>query len=455
MDIFLPFQLAIKTPIGQFFFFLSIALAFLTSFYFFLKARLKQKDTAAFYFEEYFSKIEEMKFPFSYSSSHRLGFLGRETLVQLKEGKVGLLNCYYPTLISSQTIARFEQFNKTLEDHSGSSYYCWTESNRAWMSVDNRFFSPLGQRFMTLHEVVREKELSQADKEWILLELAKRLAPIHKNLNPELALHGFFHPHNIYVTFDAEQCKPNQVLLSNAGVYAAVGAEKFSEHIQGVIEGRFKLSESLKPFTQGIYFAPEQYSGQTPSQVSYKSDLYLFGLTAYYLFTKQAYFEAKENWDLVPEEWHSFLKRSLSKNVSERPEGFDELLLLLKQPELELVFAKTALRSEEMTGAIDQLVNLKQAFQNAQQTEVSREEKEDVKQHFDYAKKLFGMSKWDSAKREYEQLLKNHPDHALVLTNLAICCFELKDYDLAREFYTKAKQINAQEARRYREHILS
>ncbi|SCA64335.1 hypothetical protein AB751O23_AH_00130 [Chlamydiales bacterium SCGC AB-751-O23] len=74
MDIFLPFQLALQTPIGQFFFFLSIALAFLTSFYFYLKARLKEKDAAAFYFEGYFSKVAEVKTPFSYISGHRLGF---------------------------------------------------------------------------------------------------------------------------------------------------------------------------------------------------------------------------------------------------------------------------------------------------------------------------------------------------------------------------------------------
>ncbi|SCA64334.1 hypothetical protein AB751O23_AH_00120 [Chlamydiales bacterium SCGC AB-751-O23] len=357
--------------------------------------------------------------------------------------------------MSSNALKRFNELSKELENNLGKPYFSWFKADKVWMTLQDRFFNKSGKRFLNLYEVMLDNKLSQMDKEWVLLELAKEIATLHSNQREEFQLHGFIHPCNIYISFDEKE-RPSDVILADAGVYTSIGPQNFLRHFHDIIQGTLTLDESLKNYANAIYLSPEQQDPSSFSLVNYRSDIYLFALIAYYVFIKDNYSPSADvDWEKLPLSWRGFIKRALEKDPLKRPEDFEELLVLLKQPELELVFSNKSLKSKGMTDAIDQLVNLKDVFSKVNIEKEGAEVKGEIKQTFDYAKKLFNMSKWDLAKREYEALNEKFPKNALVLTNLAIASFELKEYDLARDYYTQSKEISPQEARRYREHILS
>lgn len=105
------------------------------------------------------------------------------------------------------------------------------------------------------------------------------------------------------------------------------------------IEGRSKETEITGIAGTPLYMAPEVITGQT---VSSKSDVYAFGIGAYYLSTGIMPFESDKIQDLIyshcnvvprrvdeldpelPEVWADFIASCLEKNPAKRPENLIE-----------------------------------------------------------------------------------------------------------------------------------
>lgn len=468
MPYIVPFQLAFETPLGKLFFFLSIFLAFLTSFYFFLKARLKQNDAASFYFESYFSKIEQQKIPFTPLSTHMMGIFARQTRVEDNKGKQALLLCFYPHLVNDATCMRFQSYTQKIKMQIGLEPYAWIHTqDNLWMSVSKKFVCPQHSQY-SLYELLFDKQLTQADKEWILLELAKRLSRLHQvQIDSTPLYHGLLNPHTILVTLDKDRI-PEKVNTLLTGLAYALGPFELQAHFQQIFKRSLKLDaltyeQASRAFN---FLAPEQKNQSLASDVAKKSDIYSFASIAYYAFTHTAY-ESESSiltQEAIPEGWRDFLKQALSVSTSERPLDFELILNLVAQPELNLSFShdpEPSAQTKEDEKDI-QSISIKDLFIKTRaqpqivvskpQTRVDKEAWLKKNQQAEYA---FNASNWSEAKSHYLELLKLKPEEAKVLTQLAIVSFELKNYDEARNFYSEAKKYDAKVAKCYREHILS
>lgn len=191
---------------------------------------------------------------------------------------------------------------------------------------------------LTLERYVQSKEqLSETEIEVILRQVASALDYAHRTAfgNKQL-IHGNIKPSNIFIV---KKDKTPQVYIADFGFYPIMGAEFFLSRSIGSIAKSYSKEEGSKFIEHFSYLSPEQKRSSSSDDINQATDVYAFGVLAYYLITKkipEGYFELpltkhpqfKKNWNLL-------VCRCLYNNPEKRPvellSSIEELLTVGKE----------------------------------------------------------------------------------------------------------------------------
>jgi len=182
--------------------------------------------------------------------------------------------------------------------------------------------------------------LPEVDVETILRQIASALDYAHKiSLNDEFLAHRCLKLSNIFVKNSENGLR---VFISDFGVSRLIGEGKVLFKTQQMLLNEMSVNEEIiknqKPDIETTYKFLENYSFLSPEQkfkdlkekITYKTDIYSFGVLAYYLIAREfpeGYFdlpskiapEYKLNWDLL-------ICKCLQKDINRRPEKLVEAL---------------------------------------------------------------------------------------------------------------------------------
>lgn len=206
--------------------------------------------------------------------------------------------------------------------------------------------------------------------------------------------------------------------------------------------------------------APEMLDKSRCDSVGPAADYFSFGTLAVLMFTSEPFVSREQmNWDQIPKQWSPFIRACLSENPKERPKDFQELGDWLQDPDLMLTgpMVDQGESSQEVTLETEvDLQSLAGALQRVQRQRQSVEPQESfdgVTICMEQGLRALKQGRWAVAKQRFSEAVDLQENHAEANVSLAIACYELGDLDQAEQYYQRAKELNSQMAKYFREHI--
>lgn len=469
MNLYDRWQMAYQSPLGSLLMLLVVVLLLLGLTYWVLMANKRKRDLLASLYLRYYEKAEKTMEELTFIGKHKADFFGRETIVKLAKGELAICLIPPPELALKEISERFLRFHRALAPHSITSLsrYVKIHTQESFVLVKGDLMQQDSRFLLSLTHYLKDAKLSLADREQILLKLAKTLSLLHelKTDAGESLYHGFLLPRSIFLDVDAHR-RLSRLIISDVGLAFAISPERLYQRLELLKADRLPIEKyyGQEILEQLSMLAPEQKNLDFCSLVGQKSDFFAFAAIAVIVFTGKRFNGKDLNWSLIPEKWRSFLKACLHDDPASRPIDFLEIEERLSEPEVALtVFddAEISLNSFEKNKefALREEVSYATLLQQLQHFHPTDEESLDsgrlklMQKHLEVGIKGVRLAKWKEAKKSFKEVLKFDPHHAEAHVNLAIICYELKDMKNAEQHYESAKKIDPRLAKSFREHI--
>lgn len=439
MSLWQRLQLAFDSPLGMLLVAAGLIVSLLALLYLVLSRRQRKRDRQTYEHQQAFERAERLVADLNLEGSHRAEFFGRITRARDAEGRAKVVYILQPGLFSAPMRARLSELQEALLAARRAPFELRMQGDDSALVCDG-FLDADGQWLPTLEECIADKLLSPAEKEEVLLQLARKLANLHslRGRNEPCFYHGALVPRLVFV-----DRKRKQVNLGDPGLAFAVGADCFRRMLDDLRSGRHYLSSSDADawLDQKDYLAPEIHNAKQYPKLGQAADFYSFGRLAKSLFGKEQ-----------PPSWCRFLTSCLAVEPDKRPPDFIQLEDWLSDPELALTHADDlsieegeqmlSIDSTELVAALDKL--------QAKQSECSSGDLEQLLLRGDRA---LAVGRLADARRIFTTAADLDPEHPDVLVGLAICAYEGGDLDNAEQYYRAAKDKDPLAARRFREHL--
>lgn len=458
------FRMALQTELGTVFFALMALLITLGIAYFILKQIQRRKDLYRFLYSAYYEKAEELSEELTFDHHHKAELFGRETVVTFKTGRKGVCLIPPPTIAKGRICDRYTAFLRAFSGLKLSVFapVIWEHHEECLVIVEGNRISLQGAKTLPITTLVKDKKLSQAEKEGILSSIAQDLAVLHKQQveTGEFLYHGMLLPRYIFVD-NMKGSAVRRTAVSLLGIPFAMGPVKVYQRLQALKEGVVSIEKHLAEeiLQQMTMLSPEQRNPNKLEQTGPSSDFYTFGCLAILLFTG-AYVRDKKkiNWSLVPEKWQPFVKGCLEEEPEKRPADFHDLEEWLEDPELGLT---QRIPEQEVTDepsvALDD-VDFSKIILRPTEIDLSQfnEEKKDLKpfdKHMQQGSSALKLHRWEQAHEHFQQAVSLNPKNPQALTSLAISYYEIGEIGEAERFYIEANQLDPSAGKHFRRHI--
>ncbi len=463
MNLFDRFQAAYYSPLGTLLLFLLFLLFVELLLYSFLWWKRHKQDLLAARYMQHFDKAHELLKGLKQLGTAQADLWGRVTTVQMSSTSYGRCLVILPELVDQEVMTRFAAFAAFWKEQLVAPF---TQLLRysiepVWSIVQGGPIRSNGRPLLTLPKHLIDQRLSIADKERLLLQIANALSKLHGSLlaNGERAYHGALLPRAICLDLDASSVL-KECWITDSGLVYALGPQRFYQLLQ-------QLRRQVLPMERYIMqdwlhwiamLAPEQQDLQRLNQVGPSVDFYSFGAIAVWLFTEKmpaALF--LEDWNLIPQSWHPFLKACLQDNPARRPKDFQELEDWQSDPELSLLAQQPALAVEELEKGhtIDQysIEKLTSLLRESKSVTEEKNFRREVCNWLEKAVQAQSKGEWRHSIQLYQKALKRLPNHPEICIRLAIAYYEIGEWQKAEEYYELAKQKDPQVAQAFREHV--
>lgn len=454
------FQLALQSHLGPLLTGLFLLLCLLGTLYWFLIVRQRKRDLLAYHYRAHYERALDLAKELVFQGAHKAEFFGRQTLVRLPQGDLGLCLIPPPDLNNAETCNRFRCFWRAthFQQLPLFSQYTWKHDEQMLVLVQDQLIDRKGKPYLNLKHFITDKRLLPIDREEILLEIARSLARLH-DLHAEFGgyiYHGFLLPRSIVIHLDSGN-RISHLAIANTGLAFALGPQKIWEQLEKLRLAKLPLERhgSHELLEQMTHLAPEQKDPGRLHDVGPACDFFAFGALAISLFTRQRYTERSTvKWDRLPEKWRPFVEACLSDNPRDRPQDFLELEDWLTDPELALTHQSSqgyapGKRSptiiEEETGPLSAM--LERLHNPPIPTQ------KDLQELLHQAETAITGSRWKAARKLLEKALPIDGNHAPTHVKMAIVALELGDEKKAERHYNLAKQLDPKLAKQFREHL--
>lgn len=465
-------EMAYSTHLGTILLFLILVLFSLVIVYLILRYFQRKNDLLKFLHHTYYEKAEKLAKGYTFLKKPKAGFFGRQSVVKTEDG-FALCIIPPPDLAFEKVRENFNCIYQLahLFPYSCFSTYSWIHTEKSFITIQKGLFRSNGHPFLNISHYLKDKKLSEQDKEKILLTLATDLSSLHqlKTENGENLYHGFLIPQVIFLDVDVFQ-HIHKIVVMHLGKAFSMQSKLLFCRLEALKKGNVHIEkyEAQQILEQLPMLAPEQKDFDRLNDVGFCSDFYAFGSLAAYLFTEKWFVNKEEvDWTLIPLKWHPFLKSSLSNEVSKRPRDFLELLDWLNDLEL-LNTTHTQLQIEKIDDnkcTHNHLEENEEEFPphhlsdlvftvrglTAENSLNVQEEK--TTQILYPAMKAIRLSKWEEAKSHFEEITTRYPENSLAHLHFAIFSFETGDIRNAEKQYQLAINKDPSLAKKFREHI--
>lgn len=464
--------LGMHTQLGSIFVGLMLFLLFLGGAYFICSYFRKKRDRLAYEFESHYAEAESYLQDFTFTSTHKIDFFGRETVGKTSSGAYGLCRIPPPDLMDSLSVEKFKRYHRAMGEELGVHFapYIWTcEEGKTLITIQDQLIDGEGRFFSSGRELLFDSSLSIAETENLLLDIAKGLAGLHRRRMDKggQLYHGFLLPRSLFIQKKSGGNR-NHVVIADTGMAYSLGVKKMFLRLEALRKGELLIDRLIgKDILEQLpMLAPEQKDAQRLREVGPGSDFYTFGAWAVSLFERKPFSSSMAvDWKQIPHRWHLFLKACLNPYPKRRPKDFLDLESWLYDPELALTseeaFAEESsqvqvgdiqLQMDEevdlsrLCGILDQIQSKKKK-QYSQNSSLS---------HLLEAGAVFARrGRWKEALKEYEAVLEVEENHPEALLGVAIAHYELGSLEESEKFYFRAKLVDASTGKRFREHLAS
>ena len=229
--------------------------------------------------------------------------------------------------------------------------------------------------------------LAEVDVETILRQIASALDYAHKiNFDNEFLAHRSLKLSNIFVQSTDSGLK---VFVSDFGLARLIGEGKVLFQAEKLLANEMMSNEELvknkKPNVDFTYkflenytfLAPEQKFKDLNEKITFRSDIYSFGVLAYYLIAREfpeGYFdlpskiapEYKLNWDLL-------ICKCLQKDVNRRPEKLIEALNSFLSTEQSDISSLEILSWEEVERKVENAMQMSFEFSSDLNKDIAKD----------------------------------------------------------------------------------
>ncbi|NNM43961.1 MAG: SUMF1/EgtB/PvdO family nonheme iron enzyme [Chlamydiae bacterium] len=213
----------------------------------------------------------------------------------------------------------------------------------------------------------RKKPLSEEEIMQILGQVASALDYAHQEFETPI-LHLSLKVNNIVI---AEKAGGLHVQLSDFGLANVVGAgyllsrmyNALAETLGARADSPSAISTLQRSFLQSyVFLAPEQKVVSESTKVTFKADIYAFGVLAYYLlmgeFPEGAFTPPSEKRPSSPYSWDKFCTLLLQPHPEKRPNSLQEALQVLRSPKENKVAIKKT-ESVDLSEILDKKITSK------------------------------------------------------------------------------------------------
>jgi tetratricopeptide (TPR) repeat protein len=462
------FRAGFQTELGTIFLFLAGILVCLGLAYLLLLLYQKKKDRLRYQYHSYYEQAEKLLTAYTLVGKSVADIFGRETVISSSEGQKALCLIPPPPIVDESVKQRFEEYTRSIATVNLSmlASYSWTSTQNAWIVIQENLLHPDGRKLLTLDKCIKDDRLSGADKEQVLINLAKCLSTLHqcRTDSGEALFHGFLLPRSIYI--DLDKCNEiKQIIIAYHGLAFSIGSEKFQKQLDDLKKGNLIIDKWIvNDLVSKIKnLAPEQLSHKRIHEVGPSSDFYTFATLALMTFGGNSIPDIETfDWKVIPENWHHFLKSCLSDDIKKRPKDFNELEEWLADPEMGLTihgsevslkdYHNTSKESEEeflhSVGSLDI-----QAVQSIGRQQQKKQSTANFSEHYSAGMKAFSSGKWQVANNHFLQAIDLDKENLEAHINLAITYYEIGEMEDAEKYYKHVKNINPQLAKTFRKHI--
>lgn len=463
MRLWEPFQQALHSPLGVVFIGLIVFLLLLVVAYWLLVVRQRRRDHYAYLHRTYYKKAEESVQHLTFEGAHKADFFGRQTLVKSAQGIFGSCLIPPPDLADDLVRDRFRAFLLAIRGKPLPLFapYELCAQDALLVAVQKGTLRAEGRSLLSLKQVLTDRRLVSADREALLLQLARALAQLH-DVHAEVGgqlYHGFLLPRSLLLEMDTSG-RISRFVVSDLGLAFAIGPMRMYERLALLRAGklpieRFAISELLE---QTAYLAPEQRDALRLEEVGTSADFYAFGALAIALFTSKRFFGVHDaDWSKMPQRWQPFLRSCLEDKPGRRPKDFMELEDWLQDPELALlqvdvtpVLAEVQKASSAIAADGD-LTALRAMLHHSEDLGASTNT--ELNTYLKAARAAVSAAKWKEAKNACTAVLRLDPQNAPGHVHMAIALYEMGDVKGAEQHYKATEAVAPQVARRFRQHI--
>lgn len=456
-------QLALHSPLGVVFIGLIVFLVILIIAYWFLVVRQRRRDHYAYLHHSYYKKAEESVQHLTFVGAHKADFFGRQTLVKSAQGVFDSCLIPPPDLADDLVRDRFRAFILAIRGKPLPLFapYELCAQDSVLVAVQKGTLRADGRSLLNLKQALTDRRLVAADRESLLLQLARAFAQLH-DVHAEVGgqlYHGFLLPRSLLLEMDTSG-RISRFVVSDLGLAFAIGPMRVYERLALLRAGklpieRFAMNELLE---QTAYLAPEQRDVLRLEEVGPSADFYAFGALALSLFTSKRFLGANcTDWSKVPQRWQPFVRSCLEDKPGRRPKDLMELEDWLQDPELALmqvegkpVLAEVPNASSE-TSVEGDLIALRAMLHPSEDLGTSTHT--ELSTYSKVARAAVSAAKWNEAKKACAATLRLDPQNASGHVHMAIALYELGDVKGAEHHYKAAEAVAPQMARHFRQHI--
>ncbi|MCB1112614.1 MAG: hypothetical protein KDK72_08175 [Chlamydiia bacterium] len=227
------FHYASQSPFGTLLLILFAILVVLGVSYtvLFLLRRKQDQLTAKNLF--YFNHAEELIKEWIFEGEHRADFFGRETRACTKDGVYGRCLILPQELSTSETVGRFRQFASAKEGTRLAVFapYLYKHDENPLFVIQGKVAKPSGQQLALLQSFMKDAAVSDAEKETLLMELAKALEQLHrlKDKDGISLYHGFILPRSCYIE---KTDNGHSLVVADLGLAYTLGPDGMYQRLQ-------------------------------------------------------------------------------------------------------------------------------------------------------------------------------------------------------------------------------
>lgn len=444
MNILFPVKQAFTTPVGDLLTFLVIAFVVTFLFYLYFWFRFGRQKDLTLCHQLQFKKTEKQLKEFIFKGFSKSDFFGKKQVVSMPDGRYGQSLIFYPELYNPSIFKRFEDYHLLLQKEGGAYFpqNIFKKQNGQLVNIETQYMKSNGQTLLNFAHYTMDKSLSDAEKELFLIDIAYMLESLHalKTDSNESLYHGFLLPSSLYITINLVK-KITNIYLADHGCAFSLGSKHFQNWFLNISQGKYLLDPFLKAQIDkfNFIFSPEQK--RLDEEITAATDFYSFGALSVFLFTGKGFETLDEiDWSAVPSTWQFFLKECLSLKAVERPTNFLELKEYFNAPDVELTTlnnSEVSLNSqpldtklESLRTYIDEIHRIKQEYPFFDQT-----------WHEGFV--AIKENEYEKALEIFESMREGEKESFNAEVGLAILYYQKGEEVKAKDYYQKAKKIDA------------